>query len=528
MNVRDLSIVLRPRSNWEAVDLGTGLAKSYYRDLIKIGFLGFGPLVLLLTLICWWLPLLLPFLIWWLKPLLDRFYLFYLSRRIFGQEVSVRETWGEWKRLLSKGTFPLLTWRRFSFNRGMTMAVSDLENLTGSTRSQRCSVVTRVGGGHAFLITLGGLFLEFVALSTVLILMRALIPQGQEPDWNVLVVWMGQGGVGQTLLTLFLGLSYGVIVILLEPIYLANSFALYLNSRTSQEAWDIELRFRELAMRVAKTKLNTGEVVEPVTQNSQAEAGSRFQFKESKQVLSVFFFLGFGMLSLLPQVQAESVEPQVVVKEVLADEDFTNHVETYKEWVPHENSWLERFNDWLAGREKKDSGSRADSGSGGGLVNGLFQLIGIMALGLLIVFLGILMVHLFKGRSLGDGPREKSFKRAPPKVVMGMDVTPESLPDDLLAQARHYWENGHTRLALSLLYRGALTKFITEQEVVIESSDTESECLTQVETLAPVNLAAYFKQLSLQWMKAAYSQEEVETATFENLCQSWPFERSPR
>ena len=144
MNVRDLSIVLRPRSSWEAVDLGTGLAKRYYRDLFRMGLVGFGPFFLLLALLCWKLPLLLPLVIWWLKPVFDRFYLHYLSRRIFGQEVTVKETWGEWKRLLFKGNFSLLTWRRFLVNRSMVLAVSDLENLTGATRGARVVMSCRV------------------------------------------------------------------------------------------------------------------------------------------------------------------------------------------------------------------------------------------------------------------------------------------------------------------------------------------------------------------------------------------------
>ena len=40
MNVRDLTLNLRPRSDWEAVDLGTALARRYYRDLFRMGFAG--------------------------------------------------------------------------------------------------------------------------------------------------------------------------------------------------------------------------------------------------------------------------------------------------------------------------------------------------------------------------------------------------------------------------------------------------------------------------------------------------------
>ena len=88
-------------------------------------------------------------------------------------------------------------------------------------------MVSRVGGGPAFLITWGGLFLEILGLLTVSVLMGILVPEGQGPGWDEMVVWLGQGGLGQTVLTLFLGLCYGLLVLLWEPFYLASGFALY-------------------------------------------------------------------------------------------------------------------------------------------------------------------------------------------------------------------------------------------------------------------------------------------------------------
>ena len=213
-----------------------------------------------------------------------------------------------------------------------------------------------------------------------------------------------------------------------------------------------------------------------------------------------------------------------MIAEVLANEDFTHHVEEYQEWVPEENGWVERLGEWLGDHWFSGSGGDAGAGAGAAAVGGLFKLIGILALLLLAVVLVILMVNLVRGRSIKEGPREKVLKRPPPKVVMGMEVTPESLPDDLLGQARHHWQSGQSRLAMSLLYRGALTNLITEQEVAIESSNTEAECLAQVKSAAPGKLTDYFQQLSRQWMKAAYSKEEVAAEAFESLCVTWPFE----
>ncbi len=507
MNVRDVTIVLRLRSGWEAVDLGLVLTRRYFRDLFRIGLLGFGPMLLLLTLLCWRIPLLLPFLLFWGKPLLDRFYLFYLSRRIFGQEVTVKDTLREWKRLMLRGSFSLLTWRRFSFFRGMTMAVSDLEQLTGAARGRRCSAITREGGGYAFLILLGGLLLELLGGVTLLILAWLFIPQGQSMEWEVWQFWLWQDGLAQTLLILSFGVYYGVLVFLLEPLYLASGFALYLNSRTSQEAWDIELRFRELAARVAHKKIHLGE-----------------HSKKALAVLvGVWIVFGFGNASML---EASTMDPEQAIEEVLSHEDFTNHVERYRKWVPKEGGWLERLKNWFEELKRGFSAESRSIDSVGLGVDGLFKIVGILALTLLGAFLIVLLVnYLSARRNLTIKSSGKKTRKPPPQVVLGMELAPESLPEDLLAQARLYWGKGEARLAMSLLYRGALSSLVHEQEVAIESSDTEYECVAQVKSDASKRLSDYFEHLSRYWVMVAYSEEEVEGQSFEQLCQTWPFGR---
>ncbi|MBK1832871.1 DUF4129 domain-containing protein [Roseibacillus ishigakijimensis] len=495
MNVRDLTVSLRPRTAWEAVDLGTELARHSYRDLFRIGWKLGTPPALLLALLCWFWPWLFPLLLWWGKPLLDRFYLFYLSRRIFGQEVTVRQTLGQWRSLLFRGSLPLLTWRRFSPSRSMTLPVTDLENLHGPARSQRCATVTRMGGGQSVLVTAGGAILELIGLATVILLALFFVPQGQDLSQETWQTWFDRGGTGPTLLTLALGLSYGFLVLLLEPFYLASGFALYLNSRINQEAWDIELRFRELASRVREKASSAAAWFAPV--------------------LLLFAFCGGGELS------AQGPDPQTVVAEVLADDEFKIRTRTEREWIPPEGSWWEGFFDWLGGL-----GAGAEVASGFGEI--LFFFIKVLALVLLVVVLLVLAIRLVTSLSDREGSAlSKKRARPAPRVVLGMEVTPESLPADLLGEARRHWQAGDSRLALSLLYRGALTHLITAQAVPIESSSTENECLAEVESHAPVALGSYFAHLSGQWMKEAYSRERVTGEDFETLCQGWPFERRP-
>jgi hypothetical protein len=287
-----------------------------------------------------------------------------------------------------------------------------------------------------------------------------------------------------------------VVVLLLEPFYVAGGFALYLNSRITQEAWDVELRFRELAARAMKV--------------SSAEVGQASRVLR-KSVSGLLLAVGLLMFAGGERAVAASPgEPQEVIGEVLQDEDFENHTRTRKEWVPDEGAF-----DWLNG---------ISFGGGAGIADGLFLVIKVLALALLVVVIGVVIYYLIRNYR---GPREISEKRGlrrpPPQVVMGMAVTPESLPDDLLGQARKRWQEGEARAALSLLYRGALMQLITGQEIAIEASDTESECVGRVKAGVPERMASYFQILSEQWMRVAYSTLAVSDEEFEMLCSGWPF-----
>ena len=49
---------------------------------------------------------------------------------------------------------------------------------------------------------------------------------------------------GSALAALTIPIAYALVVLFLEPFYVAAGFALYLNRRAELEAWDIEQEFR--------------------------------------------------------------------------------------------------------------------------------------------------------------------------------------------------------------------------------------------------------------------------------------------
>jgi hypothetical protein len=105
--------------------------------------------------------------------------------------------------------------------------------------------------------------------------------------------------------------------------------------------------------------------------------------------------------------------------------------------------------------------------------------------------------------------------------VRDLDVRPESLPADIGAAAWTLWQAGNAAAALSLLYRGALSRLIHRHEVPIAASTTEGECLGLARGhLAPA-AHRYLTQLVLAWEAVTYGQRVLSPAMGEALCQGF-------
>ncbi|MFX8223317.1 hypothetical protein ABTL15_21570, partial [Acinetobacter baumannii] len=74
MRLEALDIALRARTGWEAIELGSALARRHFGAVWKPWWLLGLPLWAAVNAACWaldalWLA---PLLMWWLKPLFDR------------------------------------------------------------------------------------------------------------------------------------------------------------------------------------------------------------------------------------------------------------------------------------------------------------------------------------------------------------------------------------------------------------------------------------------------------------------------
>ena len=148
MRLEQMTVHLRSRTGWEAMELGFALVRRHAAAIWKPWLLLTLPLFVLFNAAAVaidqvWLAAL---AMWWLKPAFDRIPLFVVSRATFGSIPGLRDTllaqwrWG-WKPLLH-----YLTWRRFSPVRSLYLPIDLLEGAQGAQASER----RRVLGGSAY------------------------------------------------------------------------------------------------------------------------------------------------------------------------------------------------------------------------------------------------------------------------------------------------------------------------------------------------------------------------------------------
>ncbi len=91
-----------------------------------------------------------------------------------------------------------------------------------------------------------------------------------------------------------------------------------------------------------------------------------------------------------------------------------------------------------------------------------------------------------------------------PSHVQSLDIRPESLPRDVGAAAAQLWQQGEHRAALSLLYRGALSRLVHDHDVPIRAATTEGECVTLATARLDAGAGQFFTRLVRAWQLAVY------------------------
>ncbi len=244
MRVDGLAVVLRPRSQGEACDLGLAMVRaqagSIWRCFTPV-FLAVAVLALCTVDLRGWLPLL---IIFWLKPWLDRTLLFVMSRAVFGQSTRWRDVWQARRQVFGGQFLRTILWRRFSPWRAYTQPVEQLEGQRGSARRQRVALMLNDNRGAATALQTAFVHAEAVLSYGLIALLWWFAPENRNDDVMNWLLYANGHDTAQLLRDLLFSASYMAVVLFLEPFYVAAGFAMYLNRRVALEAWDIEQEFR--------------------------------------------------------------------------------------------------------------------------------------------------------------------------------------------------------------------------------------------------------------------------------------------
>jgi len=245
-----IQAVVRPRNAWESIDLGISMVRYWWKPLSIIWLTFIIPIILAITLITGIYDMNYPFLIiWWLKPLFDRIILHFLSRALFGELPRLSDIFTTLPTLIFKTRLILgLTLERFSLTRSFSLPIYQLEDLKFSMQGKRVQILLKGNINIAQYLTISCFVFQWLIYFSLLGIIYLLLPESYQANldnWlsifqNNPIWWLDIGKLFFEILAM----------ILIESIYVAAGFALYLNQRTHLESWDIELTFHQLAQRL--------------------------------------------------------------------------------------------------------------------------------------------------------------------------------------------------------------------------------------------------------------------------------------
>jgi hypothetical protein len=492
MQLDKLQFPIAKRTPAQACDIGFVLGKLWFWRLLKAWLPIALPMFALGLALFSYYPWLSYLLLWWLKPVYERWPLYIISRDIFSEPIAntsdIKQAWktgfGQW--------LPNLTIRRLSFNRSFNAPVSLLEGLTGKIRTQRLNVLNR-GQSYATWLSFACLCMEYVIFASLTSIAFMFIPEEFQGEFETLFIEGSNYAAWACYALYFCALA------LVSPFYVAAGFSLYLNRRVHLEGWDIELVFRQLAER------------------------ARHWLQGSALVLC----LGLSLWSSPNTAIAETASAQrskEIIEEIMASDDFGEKVERSR-WEKIEKT-----------EPKEEDGEEADPGK---FIKTLLNLIewfsdlwsfmGDLALVTKIVLiaavaaaLGWILYRMRAWQALIDQFSKRAPRQeAPPTTLFGMDVTRESLPDDITAQVNSWLEQGHYRQALSLLYRATIAHLLETGKLKVLLSSTEGECLAAVRQNFPPSMSQYFGELTDAWIALAYAHKPPSLDTLSALNQQW-------
>ncbi|MDR1077053.1 MAG: DUF4129 domain-containing protein [Xanthomonadaceae bacterium] len=523
MQLDRLTVHLRQRTSWEAMELGTALVRRNATAIWRPWLLATWPAWFALHLLGWWAGAvwLAGLAMWWLKPAFDRIPLYVISRGVFG------DTPGTWQTLRGHigwgwgSVFAYLLWRRFGPARSLFLPVDLLEG--GSAQQRRRRRRTLGGAVYGQMLLLTTVFLHFeLVLTLACVAAVALFVPAEYLSRTLRTAWALLGAVPVWMAILLDAIAW-IAVTVLEPFYVGAGFGMYLNRRTELEAWDVELTFRKLRKRLTAAATPFALLLalswmpwQPASAQTGAnEAGGHVETGRPSPRRG-------GTEAAARRAAAGEAKQERTLREVFGADwrdpaPFRDAAEQTFEHDPLLSAkrkvvtWEERNPD------KENRKKRNWNIPGMDAIAGLFAFLGKwglwLLLGMALVVVLVLARHWLPWMR-GSGKRAK--KSEGPVRVETL-ASPEKLPDDIVDEARRLWAAGKPRHALALLYRASVATMAVRAQVILPPGATEAQCLRASRRMPEAEDRDLFARMVRIWEYAAYAWQLPDAATFDRL-----------
>ncbi len=510
MRLDQVRVELRPRSPWEAMELGNALVRHHAGAIWRPWAAATLPVFVLLNAAAWaldalWLATL---AMWWLLPLFDRIVLSVLSRAVFGDPPDTRQALSSLRAGGWRGALGRLGWRRPSPWRSIALPVEQLEGVSGEALARRRAVIVDGIQGHALLLSGVCLLFVLVLFVSLLSLVLMFVPE-QLLSESARAMWTLLTSEPPRLAQLALNGALWLAISAVEPFHVGAGFGLYLNRRVRIEAWDIEIVLRRMRARLSQAAglLLALAALPLLAPPAGAQVGQRLQEQreQAAQQAATVEVPGARKAPTLPRVFGQDAVVddapfRQAVKRAYED-PLLNRSRTETRWQP---------------RRTPDVPSPTERPGWLGTLGKLVAVLGEFGLWILVGLLALAAALTAKrGRPWRRGAAARRAQDSP--VEVGEAVEPEHLPRNLAAEARRLWHEGRPRRALALLYRGSVEAMAARIGIALVPGATEAECLRASRRMPDATDRESFARMVRVWQLAAYAQRLPDEADFESL-----------
>ncbi|WP_445393302.1 DUF4129 domain-containing protein [Stenotrophomonas pavanii] len=529
MRIDRLDVVLRARSGWEAMELGSALSRRHARAVWGSWLLASAPLFVVFNALGWWLDAFgwAWLAMWWCKPLFERAPLYVLSRGIFGEPVGTLAALRAQRRWGNTGFWGYLGWRRFSVLRSLCLPVNLLEGNAPAQRGARRRAVAAGAAGAAAVLTVACMAFEAVLVSGAIGAVFMFMPlELMSESWRAAWDMIGQDTPAWA--QLGFNLACWLASVLIGPFYVGAGFGLYLNRRTQMEAWDVEIALRRLRERLlpaastlalllclalplacAPAHAQDAQTVAAQPDDAEANDDSAEEPATAENDPANTPTVIFGAAPVDTAGFRQAVNRAY-------EDPLQRPTRQVTRWKPIEQAEDKKKEEKTLQRERSDTGERSNRKAGIAWLArlaewGLWGLLGVLLLVLLLT------ARLWLPWLRGSGRRKAE---AAPQVVEEQVELPVVLPPDVATQAGLLWDQGRPRQALALLYRASVRTVGERSGIALPPGATEAQCLRASRRMPDATDRDLFARIVRMWQYAAYGGRLPSRADFDALAET--------